>query len=101
MFRKLVKCFLSLTLVSGLIASVYYLYKNYATDDLTEDATCSDMDTFHLDSDLEPITKREYVPLNRAVTSDDTTEDADKTTLKDADESALKDVDEDSESTEA
>lgn len=75
MFRKLAKCFLRLTVLGGIAATIYYLYMNHTSEDLSEDTIPEEMDTFDLDSDLEPIGKREYVSLNISSAGTDTGED--------------------------
>lgn len=67
MFRKLTKFFLSLTLISGVLAAIYYIYQSCQSSEESAADTMPDAtEAFDLDSDLEPIGKREYVPLNRS-----------------------------------
>ncbi|MDD3360612.1 MAG: hypothetical protein PHW34_02955 [Hespellia sp.] len=67
MFRKLIKFFLSLTLISGVLAAIYYIYQSCQSSEESVTDTMPDTpEAFDLDSDLEPIGKREYVPLNRS-----------------------------------
>lgn len=79
MFRKLAKFLLSLTLISGIIAAIYYFCKGKSSDEMNEDDFSEDMDSLDLDHDLEPMSDREYVSLNRTVAEEPATDASEKT----------------------
>ena len=61
---KWVKRFLSLAAVCGAVAGVVYYFKKQSSDQDDEFADDFEDEDFDLDSDLKPVSDREYVPLN-------------------------------------
>lgn len=79
MFRKLAKFLLSLTLISGIVAAIYYLCKGKSSDETNEDDFSEEMDSLDLDHDLEPMSDREYVSLNRTTAEEPVTDASEET----------------------
>ena len=77
---KWVKRFLSLAAVCGAVAGVVYYFKKQSSD---QDDEFADED-FDLDSDLKPVSDREYVPLNPKPEETDSADDAEADTADDA-----------------
>lgn len=73
--RKVVKYLLALVGI-GAVAGALYAYFSQKDDVDNEewDSDITEEEDFDLDSDLEPVTQREYVPLNQAKASEDTEE---------------------------
>lgn len=82
MLRKLGKCFLGLTIIGGIIAAIAYFMTISQTD---EEPACLSMsasdtnadDDLKLDKDLEPISNRDYVPLNLNTLKENSTKEND------------------------
>lgn len=77
MLRKFFKYLLGLAAAGTVIGVLYaYFSGKQCTDFEDQDSGLSEEEDFDLDSDLEPVTQREYVPLNHTKTSDDTEKDS-------------------------
>ncbi|MBU3839579.1 MAG: hypothetical protein IAA25_01010 [Candidatus Ruminococcus intestinipullorum] len=66
------KWFLALVSVGtalGLILTVFFKKKS---SNCKESSPCVEEEDFDLDDDLQPVSKREYVPLNKTSDSDNT-----------------------------
>lgn len=71
------KTLLGLAAVGGAVAAgaLYYAKKNKCTEDEAFDDVFED-DDFDLDSDLKPVTDREYVPLTPSANEEAACEEA-------------------------
>ena len=71
------KTLLGLAAVGGAVAAgaLYYTKKNKCTEDEAFDDVFED-DDFDLDSDLKPVTDREYVPLTPSANEEAACEEA-------------------------
>ena len=81
------KTLLGLAAVGGAVAAGALYYKKMMKD--TEDEALEDVfedDDFDLDSDLKPVTDREYVPLTPSATEDDAEEEVVEEASEDAEE---------------
>ena len=80
--KKFLKWFISLAAIGSAIGIIIaYFCKGRCCDGCCDDSQdCTEEDDFDLDSDLEPVPDREYVPLNRTsdAASDSKTEGTDK-----------------------
>ena len=81
---KWVKRFLSLAAVCGAVAGVVYYFKKQSSDQDDEFADDFEDEDFDLDSDLKPVSDREYVPLNPKPEETDSADDAETDTADDA-----------------
>ena len=61
--RKLGKCFFGLTIIGTIISVILYLYSRTISDETIDSSDDFDSDDFDLDSDLDTVVKREFVPL--------------------------------------
>lgn len=82
MLRKLGKCFLGLTIIGGIVAAIAYFMTVSQSDDEFDDMGMSAApsgadEDLNLDEDLEPISKRDYVPLNLNNTKENSTKEND------------------------
>ena len=75
---KWVKRFLSLAAVCGAVAGVVYYFKKQSSDQDDEFADDFEDEDFDLDSDLKPVSDREYVPLNAGKTEEASGEASEK-----------------------
>lgn len=74
--RKVVKYLLALAGIGAAVGALYaYFSKKDCVDCEEVDLEFPEEEDFDLDSDLEPVTQREYVPLNQAKPSEETEED--------------------------
>lgn len=66
--KNFLKWFISLAAIGSAIGLIIaYFCKSGCCDDCCDDSqNFTEDDDFDLDSDLEPVPEREYVPLNRA-----------------------------------
>ena len=80
--KKFLKWFISLAAIGSAIGLIIaYFCKGGCCDGCCDDSQdCTEEDDFDLDSDLEPVPDREYVPLNRTshAASDSKAEGTDK-----------------------
>ena len=69
--RKVVKYLLALIGAGAAIGALYAFFSKKNTDCEEVELEFSEEEDFDLDSDLEPVTHREYVPLNQEKPSDE------------------------------
>ena len=70
MYRKFTKVLLTLAAI-GAFAGACYAYWSKKISRTDKDFTLSEEEDFDLDNDLEPVSHREYVSLNRSEAASD------------------------------
>lgn len=76
--KKFLKWFISLAAIGSAIGLIIaYFCKDACCDDCCDDSQdVTEEDDFDLDSDLEPVPERDYVPLHRNEADNAVTEEA-------------------------
>ena len=76
MYRKFTKVLLTLAVIGAFVGACY-AYWSTKISRTDKDFTLSEEEDFDLDNDLEPVSHREYVSLNRSEASSDAKDSSD------------------------